>query len=639
MLQRIRDNASGPLAYAVVALISLVFGVWGIGSYFTDSPNPVIAQVGDTDITKYELQQAYDQRYQRLQQLMGDNFDHDLIEPESFRRDVLDGLVQQAALAQYANDQGYRVTDQGLLTALRNDRRFQVDGEFSTERYQALLSQARVAPGAYEANLRGDLQIEQVREAVLNSSFITHREVGLNYRLQNQQRKLAYLSFKPSDYLDAVKISQAEVESYYKEKTAEFMRPERVKLAYIDVDRNDLVIADKPENEFLQALYEQEKNARFTTPERRKARHILVRIDEETDEDAARDKIQSLATKLDEGANFAEIAKQESDDESTAKDGGQLDWVSRGSMVAGFEDALFDMEPNSTSKPVRTDFGWHLIELEDIDAAQVKPFNEEEVRAELLEIYRSQERDERYRQMVDRLDSLSFEAPDSLKPLSDELKLDVKTTDWLLRGDAKDSKGLGKYDAVRKAAFSDSVLKDKLNSTPIQLSGDRQVVVRVAEDDPAEQLPLAEVEERIRAKLRDNAATEQARTAAEQVLESLRSGTSLTEVAAESQAQPTEPAWVKRDSSELSGELLDTLFAMSHPEDDVPVYDLAAMDDNFAVVQLTAIQDTELNVKDAADSQKFARESRGRVAGLEFSALRQEIIKDLSVDIEEDKIN
>jgi len=638
MLQRIRDNASGPMAYAVVALISLVFGVWGIGSYFTDSPNPVIATVGDTEITKYELQQAYDQRYQRLQQLMGDSFNHDLVEPESFRRNVLNGLIQQAALSQYASEQGYRVTDQGILDALRADRRFQVDGEFSSERYRALLSQARIAPGAYESNLRSDLQIEQVRASVLDTSFVTHREVGLSYRLEHQRRKLAYLSFNPDDYADSVEISDAEVESYYNDQPQEFLTPEQVKLAYIDVDRNDLTVADKPDEEFLKAIYDQEKKGRFTTPERRKARHILVRIDDETNADAAREKIQTLAEKLDGGADFAELANENSDDESTAQEGGQLDWVTRGTMVESFEKALFNLEPNALSKPVRTDFGWHLIKLEEIDPATVKAFEDTEVQAELQEIYSAQERDERYRQMTERLDGLSFEAPDSLQPLSDELGIKVKTTEWLTRDDTK-AKGLGKYDAVRKAAFSDSVLKDELNSTPIQLSGDRQVVVRISEYQKAERRPLAEVKGDISKQLRARAALDKAQEAAQKAMESLKAGESLAQVASTSNAQSKDPGWVTRYNKDLPKSVLDALFALPHPQAEAATYGVSDLDNNVAVLQLSAIEEAKLDSKDVVDSEKVAREARGRVAGLEFSALRQELTQDFSVEIEEGRIN
>ena len=121
MLQRIRDNASGPLAYVVVAIIAVVFGVWGIGSYFTPSSDPVVASVGGTEITRYQLQQSYNQRYQRLRQAMGDSFDADMFPPEQLRRTVLQGLINEAVLTQYANEAGYRVTDARLLAALRSN--------------------------------------------------------------------------------------------------------------------------------------------------------------------------------------------------------------------------------------------------------------------------------------------------------------------------------------------------------------------------------------------------------------------------------------------------------------------------------------------------------------------------------------
>ena len=642
MLQRIRDNASGPLAYAVVALISLVFGVWGIGSYFTDSPNPAVAQVGDTEITKYELQQAYDQRYQRLQQLMGENFDHDMIQPDRFRRDVLNGMIERAALAQYADDKGYRVTDQVLLDALRDNRRFQVDGEFSAERYRAILAQARVSPGAYENNLRDDLQLQQVRDAVLETSFVTQRDVGFEYRIENQRRKLAWLSFDADDFRDEVEVSDADIETFYEDQQQAFMTPERIKLAYVSVDRNELDVAEEPAEKFLRAIYDQEKDARFKTPERRKARHILVRIDDDTDADAARKKIQELAGQLDSGADFAELAREHSDDSRSAEKGGQLDWVTRGTMVKGFEDALFDMQPGSVSRPVRTDFGWHLIKLEDVEASQVKPFDDPEVQAELLDTYRSQERDERYRQLTQRLDSLSFEAPDSLEPLADELDMDIRESGWITRqGEARDreeDRGLGQYEAVRQAAFSDSVLKDGLNSTPIQLSGDRQVVVRVAEHEQANRKPLEAVSDDIRQRLIDQKAHKQARAAAEQALAALRGGKSLEAVAGD-RAQTHEAQWIDRNSDTLSPRLREAAFSLAQPEDGKTTYGLGAASDRIAVFALTAIDEPAPADKDVVDAEKVGRELRGRIAGLEFSAFREQLLEDTSVEINEDRIN
>lgn len=636
MLQRIRDNASGPVSYAIVALISLVFGVWGIGSYFTDSPNPVVASVGGTDITKYQLQQAYDQRYQRLQQLMGDNFQHDLIKPAQFRRDVLEGLIQQAALTQYANSKGYRVTDKELLQKLSSDKRFQVDGKFSSERYQALLAQARITPGAYEANVRHDLRVDQLRQGLLDTSFVTHREVALSYRLQHQRRQVAWLQFSADTYEDQVKISDDQISAYYAEHKQDYLSPERVKLSYIDLERSNLTPAKMPDEKVLKAIYEQQKNTQFKTSERRKARHILVRIDDKTDADAARKKIQALAKKLASGANFAKLAEQDSDDESTAKKGGQLDWVSPGSMVAPFEQALFALKVGQVSKPVRSDFGWHLIKLEAIEPAKTKPFDDPEVQAQVLKMYETQERDERFRQIAERLDSLSFEAPESLKPLADDVKLEIQTSGWITR-DGDHATGLGKYKKVRDAAFSDSVFKDKLNSTPIQLSSDRQVVVRVAEHQAAKQQPLEAVKAGIRAQLRDKAAADKAHNAAQAALKDLRAGKTMESVAGDAKVNP--PSWVTRDDTDVDHAVLDELFSLPHPQNDKPSTGLAVLSNGVAVVVLSAVGAPESVANNAADKAKTASEARGRVAGLEYSAFRQALRNNMSVKVDEDKLN
>lgn len=689
MLQRIRDNASGPLAYVIVGLIALVFSVWGIGSYFTESPNPAVAAVGDIEITQYQLQRAYDQRYQRLQRLMGESFDHEAIDPATFRRSVLESLIQQALLAQYAEDAGYRVTDAALLDALQSDDRFQVDGSFSVARYQTLLAQAGISAAAFEAGLRNDLQVGQVRETVLGTAFVTHRAVGQVFDLLNQRRKLAYLRFAPEDYRDQVEVSAAEVEAYYRDTPEAFLRPEAVKLAYVVLDRSELEVAEVPDEAFLKALYEQEKAARFKTPERRLARHILVRIDEDTDAAQARQTVQDLAAKLESGADFAALAREHSDDQATVEQGGKLDWITRGTMVAGFEEALFKLKVGQVSAPVKTEFGWHLIKLLEVDEPEIKPFDAPEVQAELLALYREQEREERFRQMRESLDALSFEAPSSLEPIAEELGVEIQTSGWITRAGGE---GLAANEAVIKAAFSDAVLKDRLNSTPIQLSGDRQVVLRVQDYRDAAQKPLEEVRADIRAQLEQQAAAAVARSRAEAALEQARAGKALTAIAENTAAKLLQPGWVERGNSELAESIVATLFALPHPAlttgegsapsaqtgaadqgqgedeggqadqnapadqteaaadaaaeaagDDVAgdgaaTYGLAPLGDGaVALLKLAAVATPEPGAD--AKTQALRRDLRARIAGLEYSVLSQALRDNYEVEIFYERLN
>lgn len=638
MLQRIRDKSSGPVAYAIVGLIALVFSVWGVGSYFTQSANPAVATVGGTDITKYELQRAYDQRYQRLQQLMGENFDHNVIEPKRFRRTVLENLIQQELLVQYARDNRLRITDQGLLRALRGDERFQVDGSFSPDRYRALLSQAGISAAAFEAGLRNDLQSSQLREAVLATGFVTDPLVQQAHRLRNQERELSYLSFSPDAFRDEVSIGEGEIEAYYRDHPDAFMRDQRVKLAYVSLDRSELEVAEAPDEEFLRTLYEQEKKARFKSPERRKARHILIREDDDTDAEAARAEVQALADQLQQdGVSFADLARERSDDQGTAEDGGSLDWVTRGSMVAPFEEVLFELETGSVSNPVKTEFGWHLIKLEEVEPAEIKPFDDPEVQDELLSLYRSQERQERFKQLSERLDALAFEAPQSLDTIASELDLEIRTTGWVTPDGGT---GLASNDAVVEAAFSDAVLKDGLNSTPISLSGDRLVVVRVAENEPAERLPLAEVRDQIRQRIRDESAAKLAAERAQEALDQLEGGDrSLEDLAEQSSGELMTPGWIARDGEgSVSAAVREAAFSLPHPADGQASRRLVALGDGgHAVVSVSGVRVPE----DLDESTRGTLVSRieGRLAGLEYAVLRRAIRADYDVEIYENRLN
>lgn len=635
MLQRIRDNASGPIAYFIVGLISLVFGVWGIGSYFTENPDPPVAKAGGVEITKFELQRAYDRRRQRLQELMGDSFDPDMIEPERFRRDVLEGLVQEAQLRQYARDAGYRVTDDELLQALRAEERFQVEGRFSPERYRSLLSQAGIPAGAFEAGLREDLLVRQVRDGLLESSFVTHRAVAADYRLDKQRRQVAYLEFDSEALLDDVTVTDDDIRAHYDANPQAFTRLERVKLAYVEVDREELALEADPEEEFLRALYEREKETRFHTAERRRARHILVRVDGAPD--AARRQIQSLGGELEQGADFAELARKHSDDEATAENGGRLGWINRGDRSGKFEETLFALEEGGVSAPVKTDAGWHLIKLEEIDPGKTRPFDDPEVRARLLELYRARERDQRFRQLSERLDSLSFEAPDSLRPLAEELDLEIQETGWITRSQGE---GLGDYEAVRKAAFSDSVLKDRLNSTPIQLSSDRLVVMRVTEHQPGERRPLSAVRDEIAERLRREAAAEKARDLGRAAMQAVKDGRKLVEVAAEGPGKLHKPGWVTRNDESLDAALRETLFAMPRPKDGVGFALAELPDGGTALIRLFGVEPGRLpSAGSPPDLNERIRALRGRIAGLEYAAFRKSLEDDYKVEIYENRLD
>lgn len=636
MLQSIRDKSSGPVAYAIVGLIALVFSVWGIGSYFTESANPAVAEVGGTVITKYQLQNAYNQRYQRLQELLGDSFNAEDFDHQQFRRAVLESLVQKQLLMQYAQDVGYRVTDAGVLAALRHDPRFQVNGQFSTKRYRAILARAGITPAAFEANIRNQQQVAQIRRGILRTAVVSQQGVQRAFALANQERQVAYLAFDPEDYVDQVSVDEAEIKAWYDSHANQFMRPKRIKLAYVLLDQSQLQVSEDPDQAALKNLYQQVKDSRFKTPERRLARHILVQVDADTTAAQARKKIQELAARLNAGGiSFAELAREVSDDQATADKGGQLDWVTRGTIVPEFEDVLFSLQVGQVSNPVKTEFGWHLIKLEKIDQAVYQDFQDPEVQAQLESLYRKRARQERYQKLAERLEALSFQTGSSLQPIADQLDLDIQTTGWITQSGGD---GIAANEAVVTAAFSPAVLNDGLNSTPIQVSPTRQIVLRIADKQPAQQRPLDEVRARIREQLVKQGAAEIAHAKAQAALQALREGKTLAQVADGGQAKMVEAGWIGRDSEDVPAAVVAAAFALPQPsaEHSASFGKTSKTDGYVAVLRLTGVRTAKAD--DPQELENIQRRLRNRIAGMEYRAFRQSLRSHYDVSIHEDRL-
>ncbi len=631
MLQRIRDNASGPIAYVIVGLITVVFAVWGIGSYFTPSVNPVVASVDGSEITRYQLQRAYDQRYQRLRQIMGDNFDPGTIEPQQLRRTVLQGLVQRAMLDQYAQQAGYRVTDQALLQALQSDPRFQAGGAFSAERYRALLAQAGIAPAAFEARLRNSLVSEQLRGALISSAFVAPRGIERAYDLRNQQRELAYLLFESDAYLDQVQISDDEIAAYYESHADQYMREARVKLAYVEVNRDAMDEGQEAASEErLRAVYEQNESM-FTTPEKRSAQQMFVPAGGDTDA-AARERIQELAARIEQGAAFVEVA-------AGAEDGVQISEIepaARNALPGDVGEALFALEQGEVSSPIRAQDGWYLLKLETVQAAETQPLDDPEVQARLGTMARELQGEEDYRERSDRLDALAFEAPNSLETVAEELEMEIQSTGWITRDSGEN---LGQYDAIRKAAFSDAVLKDELNSTPIALGSGRLVVLRVAESAPAAQLPLDEVADDIRDQLTGRAAERLALEAAEAAREQIAQGRTLEQVAEASAADIQQPGFISRRDGAVPAAIREAAFALPHPAEDQARYEIASTRNGaVALIALQAVRSEGADADEASDPQ-FVRQQRAYVAQLEYAAFIDYVRANVDVEIQAEQLN
>ncbi|TDU30710.1 peptidyl-prolyl cis-trans isomerase D [Panacagrimonas perspica] len=619
MLQSIRDRLTGPIVWFVIALIAIPFAFWGIDSFNTGGGDPVVVKVGDQKITQAQFRQTYGQRYEQYRSLLGESFRADLFDESKFREMTLDDMVQESAMRQYARSEGYRASDATLRDFLVSVPAFQKDGKFSADTYRELLKQQGMKPDAYEIQLRDALAIEQLRATVQATAFVTPAQAWDAQRLEKQARRITVVPVSSKKFRDGVTVTDAQIADRYETDKTRYMSRERLKLAYVEVDRTKLAAVEAPAPEVLKAIYDSEKDQRFASGEERRASHILVSFG--ADKDAAKKKADELLARIKSGSDFAQLAREQSDDTGSKEQGGDLGWVRKGMMAPKFETALYEIPAaNGITGPVETEFGWHLIKLAEIKAASTRPLDDAGVQAELLDVYRNREGEKRFQELSTKLEQLAFENT-TLEPVAAELKLEIKTTDWFTR---EGGEGIAAVDAVKQVAFSPEVLEASENSKPIRASADALVVVHKAEYEPARQQPLEEVKERVRETVVTDAAVKLAKTTADELVAQVKAGQSLSDAAKAKNLEVQFDGPAARGQSGLEGAVGSAIFRMPRPAaGSVHVEAVDNGNGGVSVIALTEVIDPPK--PDEAQLATAGSSARDSVAGAEFGAYRKTV--------------
>jgi len=391
-----------------------------------------------------------------------------------------------------------------------------------------------------------------------------------------------------------------------------------VTIEYLLVTPEGMDVPATVDEQTLRSRFE-EQRARFTEQEARLAAHVLVAVPPSADADtvqaAQEEAARVAAAARKDGADFAALVTEHSDDTGTKASGGELGWVERGEMSPAFEDALFALEPGAVSDPVKTEDGWHVIQLREIREEKASTF--EDVREELENDYLAGERERAFSDVSGRLVDLVYRDPTTLQTASEELGLEIQRAGPFGRAGGE---GIAADPAVIEAAFSDEVLVGGSVSDPVELASGGVAVVRVESHEPARPLPLAEVRERVQQAVLAERRSEAARERAEAALAAVKSGTPLAEVAQSHGASVETAEDIGRNAPSLEAGLVNTAFALPAPssEEAAVSHGLAPLGaDRYALVALTEVSDGEPAAMDPA-MRTALREQLGRaVAGVE----------------------
>ncbi|WP_330472230.1 peptidylprolyl isomerase [Vibrio harveyi] len=572
MMDRLREGVNSIAVKIILGLIILSFVFAGVGSYIVGGNNNAAAKVGNTEIARGEFEMAYQNERNRMQAQLGDYFSQMLADPayvESFRKSVLDRMINDVLLDQQAEALGLRISDAQVRSMILDMPQFQSNGKFDQEIYQASLRRAGFSPDSFAEYMRRELVREQLLNALQTSEFTLPGEVQAEGKLFTQTRDVRTITIDLAEFAKKVDLTDEEIQEYYKANPDNFTRPEQVKVAYIELSAEELKKQIQVSDAEVKKYYD-EHLGKYSTEEQRRVAHILVEGDDEA---------KAILDELNAGADFATLAKEKSEDFGSAENGGDLGWIERDVMDPSFEEAAFALKnPGDMTGLVKSDFGYHIIKLEELKGAVAKPFSE--VAAEIKQEMVDQKAVDQFYELQNELEKVAFEYPDSLDDASKAVGQKVKTTDFISQVDAPE---VLKNQAVMQAIMSPEVKEDGLNSEAIEVAPEHIIVVRVEDARDETVLPLAEVKDQVVAELSRVKGEQGAIELGTKVVAALKEGN--TAILAENGL-----AFGEQESVDRRSPLAATVFAMAKPVDGKPVFGQSKdLEGNIVVVELDAV--------------------------------------------------
>jgi peptidyl-prolyl cis-trans isomerase D len=549
MLHFVRRHARSWVVWIFVAIIIGVFTFWGVSAVVEGpSSQSVVAMVGEHPIERLELQRAEMNLVEAYRNMYKERFTPEVKASLNLRQQALDGLIDRMVLIDRARELGLGISDQQLLDTILDNPSFQREGRFDKELYLRVLRYARQTPADYESGRRDDLLVQQIQGLITDGVSVSDEEIREDIVGQGERTKVAFVKFKASDETTKFDVTDDDLKAYYEKNKTRYAEPERIRIEFVSYPTDRFQEGIAIDDAAITEYYEANKEKSFQQPFEVRARHILRRVDEKADEamkKAARDLLEGLRKRLvDEGADFAKLAQENSEDTGSKDAGGELGFFAKGRMVEPFEKAAFALKPGETSQVVETPYGFHLIQVEEIHEERVKPL--EEVRGEIEEKLRN----EKARAAAGEAEKADYEAAakgGDLAAVASARGLEVQKPDPRPRN--APFPGLGTSMPFSNALWS-AAPGGLLEPTAVNGTW---VLARVAEKLPAATQAFEQAKERLETEVRRDKGTELARKQAEELLAKAREAGSLKAAAEAAQREVLESGEIARSGRYVPG--------------------------------------------------------------------------------------
>ena len=624
MLETIREKFTGWIAALIIGAISIALVISFGNMNQTPLEQDVVITVNDREITLVDYREEYTNQLLQFQEVFGDEIPESL--EFTIQESATENLIMKTLLNDYVDAQGYRVSPEYVAELITTNPNFQLGEGFNRENYQAILSSQGVSQSKYENDLRIELQINQLRRGLIESSFITPSEFRRFVELQMEERDGQYLLIPSSKFTDQVSLDKEVVSTFYTENITSFMTEEEIDVEFLSIDTEE--IAQSIEFSPLDVeQYYKENIERFRSNEERKSSHILISFDDEVIEDAAQEQSKDILVRIKGGESFEELAQEFSDDSGSATNGGDLGWAEPGLFVSEFDQVLYALEIGEISDPVKTQFGYHIIRLDDVKEGRKKEFAE--IEEELTEEYSQLLAEDRLYDLAEQLDDLALQAYNELDTVADRLALELNQISAITKNG---STFLNQQPELIDILFSSSSIEQSEN-TPVYEFNNSIVVARVVNHRLPETKNFSEVEDEIVNLLTVQNSIEIANETAAQMLEELSSGKTLTELSDLYQLELKEFNELKRNDDALPGVVMDAVFATLKNKIGSKHYSTVATGEDVYVFEVLQLNSGKLdNYNDQErDSGKIALAEQ--LGTYELASLTKELRENAEVEI------
>jgi peptidyl-prolyl cis-trans isomerase D len=488
---------------------------------------------------------------------------------EFLKQQALDMLVDSELINQVTRKIKLAASDEQVRETIKSIDVFKGEEGFSKEFYQRAVSSLGMPPAAYEEQMRLDMMSEQLQSAVVESEFVSRLSTEYVARLANQERDVKYTIIPAEKFIEAIDVSDEQIEKFYKENPKLYIKPEEVQIAYLTLSLDKLAEDVQLDEEDLRAYYESNK-VNYDTEEQRQVTQILLKtLEDSTDEtkEMIRAEANNILERIQDGQSFADIAKDYSANKNFDFTISEYGFLGRGVLESEVDEVVYSMQMNDISDVVQSKLGFHILELKDIKGGAMNTF--ENSRPDVEKDYRRKQAEQQFYDLADQLATTAYEHPDTLEIAAAETGLSIEES--ALFSQTGGAEGLTANPKIIAASFSEDVLQNGNNSEVVELSDTELIVLRVVKHDPSSRRPVEEVRDEIIHDIKFTTASGQAYELGQAVIADLDAGKEFSAISADRLVDWQDATALKRSDISVNRAVIRTAFSLGRPQEGKPV--------------------------------------------------------------------